>query len=143
MKDKYNLDRFVEAQVEVYEKVISELKNGFKVTHCMWFIFPQIEGLGFSTTSIFYSIHSKNEAIEYLNHPLLGRRLIECTSIVNNIQQRSALEIFGQTDELKFRSSMTLFDSVQQNVDVFKTALLKYFGGMPDKRTCGILLEKK
>jgi len=83
----------------------------------------------------------KDEALEYLNHPLLGKRLIECTNIVNNIGNRSALEIFGEIDVLKFRSSMTLFDHIQQKIDVFKIALNKYFGGVPDKRTCSILMK--
>ena len=139
MDDNYNLERFIKAQAEIFETVVSELKNGRKTSHWMWFIFPQIKGLGFSSMSILYSIKSLQEAEEYLNHPILGSRIRECSRIVFNIDCYSAKQIFGSIDELKFRSSMTLFNYVQNNENIFELVLAKYFNGLQDNRTLELL----
>ena len=139
MKDNYNLNRFIQAQAGIYETVISELKNGCKRSHWMWFIFPQVTGLGNSPMSIQYSIKSLQEAEEYLNHPILGSRLKECSSIVLNTDDHSAIQIFGSIDELKFRSSMTLFNIARHNENIFELVLEKYFKRLQDKKTLKLL----
>lgn len=133
--DPYNLNRFVQAQNTVYEGVLSELKNGAKVSHWMWFIFPQIKGLGRSPISIEFAISSLDEARAYLNHPVLGPRLKECTQLVLSTRSRSIEQILGSPDDMKFRSSMTLFAQVSPEDDIFAEALKKYFGGAPDQLT--------
>jgi uncharacterized protein (DUF1810 family) len=133
--DSFNLKRFVDAQDPVYDQVCSELKDGVKRGHWMWFIFPQIAGLGHSAMAAQFAIGSLEEAREYLRHPVLGARLIECTELVNRISAHSIDEIFGYPDDLKFRSSMTLFLKAAPNNDVFRRALQKYFGGEYDSRT--------
>lgn len=135
----YNLERFVKAQTGIYETVVSELKDGYKRTHWMWYIFPQFKGLGLSPVSIKYSISSVQEAVEYLNHPILGNRIRECTEIVLNLDGYSAKQIFGSIDQLKFRSSMTLFNAIQQSENIFELALRKYFKGLTDDRTLDLL----
>src|SRR5690348_3268527 len=110
--DRFDLDRFVRAQEEVYCRALSEITLGRKRSHWMWFIFPQIDGLGCSSTAKFYAIKSKDEAKAYLNHPRLGKRLNECAEALLKIKGKSATEIFGYPDDLKLRSSMTLFASV-------------------------------
>ena len=135
MNDIYNLQRFVDAQDPEIERARAELKKGSKSGHWMWFVFPQIQGLGRSETSRWYAISSRQEAEAYLKHPILGPRLRECTQLVNLVQGRSAREIFGSTDELKFHSSLTLFASVTSDNAVFNEALQKYFGGKPDIHT--------
>jgi|SRR5579872_7416435 len=135
MNDPYNLQRFVHAQDPVFEKVCSELRAGHKSGHWMWYIFPQIQGLGYSQTSINFAISSRTEAEAYLRHPILGSRLQECTKLVLAIQGHSILEIFGHIDALKFRSSMTLFSQATSESKVFKEALQKYFGGELDRLT--------
>ncbi len=117
------------------DQVLSELEAGMKMSHWMWFIFPQIKGLGWSLISIEYAVSSKDEALAYLQHPVLGPRLKQCTRLVLLVEDRSALEIFGSPDDMKFRSSMTLFAQVSPNDDIFEKALLKYFAGIPDKLT--------
>ena len=139
MEDNYNLERFIKAQAGIYETAVYELKNGHKTSHWMWYIFPQIKGLGFSSMSIQYSISSLLEAEEYLNHPILGSRIRECTRIVLNINSHSARQIFGSIDEIKFRSSMTLFNYVQKNENIFELALAKCFKGLQDNRTLELL----
>ena len=139
MQDLYNLQRFVDAQADVYESVLAELRQGRKTGHWMWFIFPQLKGLGFSSTAQFYGIASLAEASSYLEHPLLGPRLIECTRIVNSIEARSLRQIFGTPDDLKFRSSMTLFSRAAAEPSVFNDALTKYFGGEADGLTLALL----
>ena len=111
-RNQYNLNRFVEAQDPVYHQVRSELRSGFKLTHWMWFIFPQITGLGSSATTVKYSISSPEEATAYLEHEVLGPRLIECTKLVTDINDRTIKRIPGPTDCEKFRSSMTLFSKI-------------------------------
>jgi uncharacterized protein (DUF1810 family) len=133
--DSYNLERFVMAQNSIFKGVLSELQAGTKMGHWMWFIFPQIRGLGRSPTSIEYAISSRDEAQAYLQHPVLGPHLKECTQLVLNVNGRSATDIFGTPDDIKFRSSMTLFAQVSPDDDVFHRALQKYFEGVPDRLT--------
>ena len=133
--DPYNLDRFVQAQVGVFDGVLRELRVGVKMGHWMWFIFPQIKGLGRSPISIEFAISSREEARAYLQHSVLGPRLKECTRLVLLIEGRSVEEIFGSPDDMKFRSSMTLFAQVSPDDDIFLKALQKYFGGVPDRLT--------
>ncbi len=116
-------------------QVRRELGEGRKRSHWMWFVFPQLTGLGHSAMARHYAIHSLAEAQAYLNHPVLGPRLVECTDLVNKVKGRSINEIFGSPDDLKFRSSMTLFASVQPDASVFREALDKYFAGAPDPLT--------
>jgi uncharacterized protein (DUF1810 family) len=126
MSDPYDLQRFVDAQNPVYDKVCSELREGRKKTHWMWFVFPQIEGLGTSQLARKFAISSLAEAAAYLAHPILGPRLAECTRLVNLVEGRPIEEIFGYPDDLKFRSSMTLFAHSASDNDVFITAVQKY-----------------
>ena len=133
--DPHNLQRFLDAQHPIYGQVRDELQAGQKETHWMWFIFPQIKGLGSSATAQKYAIQGIDEAKAYLNHPLLGFRLRECTQLVNAASGRSIEEIFGHPDHLKFHSSMTLFAKASQAEKVFTTALDKYFNGKTDGRT--------
>ncbi|MGC1110365.1 MAG: DUF1810 domain-containing protein [Methylovirgula sp.] len=139
MPELYNLDRFVAAQAPLYGRVCDELRAGHKTSHWMWFIFPQIAGLGSSPTARFFAIASLAEAVAYLQHPVLGPRLGECTNLVNGVEGRSAFDIFGSPDDLKFRSSMTLFNEAASDTVVFQQALDKYFAGEPDRRTLEIL----
>jgi len=133
--DPFHLDRFVLAQERVYSHVLSELRAGEKTSHWMWFIFPQIRGLGRSPISIEYAVSSRDEARAYLKHPLLGPRLKECTQLVLQVEGRSAFEIFDEPDDMKFRSCMTLFTQVSSDDDIFQRALDKYFEGIPDRLT--------
>ena len=119
--------------------VLAELRSGRKRTHWMWYIFPQIDGLGYSPTSKHYAIKSKEEAHQYLSHPILGRRLLECAEMVLTIKGRSASEIFGSPDDLKLKSSMTLFASVTNPESVFTRVLDKYFHGQRDSKTLNLL----
>jgi len=135
MDDPYDLQRFVAAQAPVYQQVCAELRAGRKATHWMWFVFPQIEGLGRSATARKYAISSREEATAYLRHPVLGARLRECTRLVNQVEGRSIHEIFGSPDDLKFHSSMTLFARLASDNADFKHALRKYFGGEEDPTT--------
>ena len=133
--DPYDLERFVEAQNPVYGQVCWELQQGLKTTHWMWFIFPQIEGLSSSTMSKRFAIYSLEAAGAYLNHPVLGARLKQCTELVINTSGRTLKQILGPTDNLKFRSSMTLFAHACTQNEVFETALTKYFSGGYDQLT--------
>ena len=135
MRDPYNLQRFTDAQEPILERVEAELLAGHKQSHWMWFIFPQIAGLGNSDFSRKYAIATLAEATAYLHHPPLGDRLRECTRVVNAIERRTAAQIFGAPDELKFRSSMTLFVHATPDHQVFIDALQKYFGGVLDPAT--------
>ena len=138
MEDLFNLKRFVEAQDPVFEEVLAELRRGEKKGHWMWFIFPQMKGLGYSETAQYFAISSRAEAEAYLAHAVLGPRLIECTRAVTAMEGRSAKQIFGLVDTLKFRSSMTLFHEVAPD-GPFGQALGKYFAGEPDPRTLEFL----
>ena len=133
--DPYNLRRFVDAQAPLYERVRAELRNGQKETHWMWFIFPQIKGLGASPTALKFAIASRGEAQAYLDHPLLGPRLRECTRLVNAVPNRSIEDILGCPDDVKFRSSMTLFAAVADDNKDFTAALDKFYGGKADPAT--------
>jgi uncharacterized protein (DUF1810 family) len=135
VNDPHNLRRFVDAQNPVYEQVCTELRNGQKEGHWMWFIFPQLRGLGHSAMAATFGISSQQEAEAYLKHPILGPRLRECTRLVNQVEGRSIGGIFGYPDNLKFRSSMTLFTRVVSENQIFQDALQKYFGGVPDRLT--------
>jgi len=139
VSDIYNLKRFVDAQSEIYELAVGELKSGRKTSCWMWYIFPQIKGLGHSLISKEYAISSKLEAKSYSEHPILGPRLIECTQIVIDIEGCTAEQIFHEPDYLKFRSCMTLFEYSVANNEIFRIALLKYFDGKPDPLTLAIL----
>ena len=135
VSDRYGLQRFVDAQAAVFEQVCSELRAGRKRSHWMWFIFPQIRGLGRSPMAERFAIGSLEEARAYLTHSVLGARLRECAALVNAIEGRSAGEIFGSPDDLKFHSSMTLFGRAEQGGGVFREALGKYFAGKLDAGT--------
>lgn len=137
--DPFHLQRFIDAQEPVFERVRAELSNGRKVSHWMWFVFPQLCGLGSSAMAEAFGISSREEAEAYLNHPLLGPRLRECTRLVNLIEGRSIQQIFGYPDDLKFRSSVTLFGNATPDNQVFKDALQKYFAGEPDPRTLELM----
>jgi uncharacterized protein (DUF1810 family) len=132
MNDPFDLQRFLDAQESVFEEVRAELRVGRKQGHWIWFIFPQLKGLGHSPMAIRFGIASKNEAQAYLQHPVLGPRLTECTRLVNEIKGKSIQEIFGHIDSMKFRSSMTLFATANE---IFREALENYFAGQPDPLT--------
>jgi uncharacterized protein (DUF1810 family) len=133
--DRYDLQRFVDAQASVIERAEAELKGGQKRSHWMWFIFPQIRGLGNSPLAVKFAISSMEEAQAYLAHPVLGARLRECSRIVTDVHGRSVGEIFGYPDDLKFHSSMTLFAQAAKEERVFLDAIEKYFGGEMDRGT--------
>ncbi|WP_437874329.1 DUF1810 domain-containing protein [Sorangium sp. So ce513] len=139
MPDAYDLQRFVDAQAPVYDRVLAELRRGQKTSHWMWFIFPQVQGLGQSDMARRYGISSKAEAEAYLQHPTLGPRLIECARLVNRIEGCSLYDIFDSPDDMKFCSSMTLFAHVAPDNETFRAALEKYCGGEPDPRTLELL----
>ena len=133
--DPFDLQRFVDAQAAVYERVRAELKNGRKQSHWMWFIFPQIAGLGHSAMAQRYAISSLDDAKAYLANPVLGPRLRECTRLVLQVDRKSALQILGSPDDMKFRSCMTLFTRAAPEEALFRTALEKYFDGVEDSQT--------
>ena len=137
MEDPYRLKRFVDAQNHngTYERAVSELRAGDKMTHWMWFIFPQIKGLGRTSTSREYAISSLEEAQAYLQHPVLGPRLVECARMLLGIEGKTATEIMGTIDAMKLRSSMTLFMSAKPEEPVCREVLAKYFDGSPDRET--------
>ena len=144
MSDQYNLNRFVNAQNEkkysqhsVYEISCQEIENGKKITHWIWYVFPQYKGLGMSTISVFYAIKSKEEALSYLGHPVLGKRLIEMSETLVS-REESMLQIFGR-DEKKVKSCMTLFEAIQSEIKVFNLVLEHCFGGKRCKRTLNYL----
>jgi len=137
--DPHDLQRFVEAQESVIGTVKRELRSGQKRSHWMWFVFPQIAGLGRSEMAQRFAIASRAEADAYLRHPTLGARLRECTAIVDDLEGRSANDIFGSPDDLKFRSSMTLFETVADDPTPFATALERYYDGDRDQKTLDLL----
>jgi len=139
LEDHHDLSRFVSAQASVYPQVLAELEAGEKRSHWIWFIFPQLKGLGRSPQSEFYGIVSLAEAQAYAQHPILGPRLDECTMLVNLVQKRRISQILGPPDDLKFRSSMTLFARAMPENSIFTDALNKYFEGMLDLRTLQLL----
>jgi uncharacterized protein (DUF1810 family) len=135
METDFDLERFVQAQAPVYATVLKELRAGHKRTHWMWFIFPQLDGLGRSEMARRYAIRWGDEAAAYLAHPVLGPRLRECATIVDSLDGRTVNQIVGHPDDLKFRSSMTLFADVAPDEAVFQDCIDKYFGGEPDDET--------
>lgn len=135
MHDRFDLERFVKAQDSVYAQVLAELRAGRKRSHWMWFIFPQIRGLGASPMAEKFAISGREEAVAYLAHPLLGGRLHQCTKLVIAAPQRSIETILGHPDDLKFRSSMTLFAKTAADNADFVAALDKYYGGVLDPLT--------
>ena len=135
MEDPFNLRRFVEAQAPIFREVCSELRQGRKRGHWMWFIFPQIAGLGHSRLASNYAISSRAEAEAYLDHPVLGPRLRECTRLVNLVNGRDIEQIFGYPDNLKFRSCITLFAHATEDNRIFTAAAWKYFAGEYDRVT--------
>ncbi|MFA5072689.1 MAG: DUF1810 domain-containing protein [Nitrospirota bacterium] len=137
--DPFQLHRFITAQENIYDNVLQELRNGKKQSHWMWFIFPQIEGLAQSTTSNYYAIKSIQEAEHYLNHPILGMRLIECSELVLVVEGKSISQIFGHPDDIKFKSCMTLFACVEGSNSLFIKVLDKYFNGEQDSKTIALL----
>jgi len=142
-RDTVDLSRFRTAQESIYDNVLAELRNGQKRTHWMWYIFPQIDGLGHSATSKHYAIKSIEEARQYLNHPVLGKRLLECAEAVSIIEGRSISEILAYPDNLKLKSSMTLFAYVAAPYSVFVRILDKYFNGEQDTLTLQLLEKLK
>ncbi|MHC8287768.1 DUF1810 domain-containing protein [Pseudomonas sp. XS1P51] len=141
--DPFNLQRFIQAQGPVFERVQKELSEGHKRSHWMWFIFPQFTGLGGSEMSRHFAIRTKAEATAYLEHPLLSARLRTCTQLVMNIEQRSIAAIFGHPDDLKFHSSMTLFAQIAPDDSPFHQALEQYFHGIQDDWTLSLLDSKQ
>jgi uncharacterized protein (DUF1810 family) len=142
MSDIYNLHRFLTAQAPTYDTVLAELRAGRKACDWIWFIFPQITGLGHSTMAQQFAIASLSEAKAYLQQPILGQRLRDCTQLVLDVSGRSAEEIFSYPDNLKFRSCMTLFMTAATDNTLFKAALLKYFDGQADQMTLDILTRQ-
>lgn len=138
-EDRYDLQRFVAAQERTYPHVLAEIRQGRKRTHWMWFIFPQMAGLGSSATAALYAIETRAEAAAYLAHPILGARLRECAGALLSLASASASDIFGFPDDLKLRSSMTLFASVSPPGSIFQQVLDRYFGGEGDQRTLRLL----
>ena len=139
MSDVYDLNRFVRAQEDDYERALSEITSGQKRTHWMWYIFPQLDGLAFSPTAKRYSIKSVEEARAYLEHPILGARLLNCAEAVVAVEGRSATEIFGSPDDLKLKSCATLFSWVASPGSVFDRLLEKYYQGARDGKTLELL----
>jgi uncharacterized protein (DUF1810 family) len=141
MYSAFDLERFITAQEKQYPAALAEIKNGRKESHWMWFVFPQIDGLGFSSLSKKYAIKSRREAVAYLHHSVLGPRLIEITEALLGVEGRSAPEIMDSPDYLKLKSCMTLFALVSHEDSLFQQVLDKYFGGEPDERTVDLLDE--
>ncbi|MBF2083910.1 DUF1810 domain-containing protein [Thermoleptolyngbya sp. C42_A2020_037] len=137
--DLYDLNRFLKAQASDYARALAEIRQGKKRSHWMWYIFPQYAGLGFSATSQHYAIKSLAEAEAYLQHPILGARLIECAEAALQVNGRSAYEIFGSPDDLKLRSCATLFAQVSPAGSVFHQLLDQYFQGEPDAKTLKLI----
>jgi uncharacterized protein (DUF1810 family) len=138
MTDPFNLQRFLDAQSFVYPRVLDELRSGRKQSHWIWFIFPQLAGLGHSARAQRFAISSREEAIAYLRQDVLGARLRECTALVNAVEGRTILESLGSPDDLKFRSSMTLFGAVSAEPE-FAAAVSKFYGGVSDQATLELL----
>jgi uncharacterized protein (DUF1810 family) len=139
MTDQNNLTRFIEAQEHVFARALQEIRNGRKTSHWMWYIFPQISGLGSSETSRFYAIKDMTEAKQYLDHPVLGQRLVEIASELLNLEVNDPATVFGDIDSMKLKSSMTLFSMLEDTHQVFQKVLDKYFGGNKDMNTIHIV----
>jgi len=141
--DKYNLDRFVLAQEKMFETAYNELKRGRKESHWMWYIFPQITGLGFSEIAKYYAISNLDETAAYLKHVILGNNLIDISNVLIHHPSNNATEIFGTPDNMKLRSSMTLFAQAENTNSCFQTVLDKFFEGIPDEKTLKIITNEK
>ena len=139
MTSLYNLKRFTDAQESMFSIALNEIKNGKKQSHWMWFIFPQIAGLGFSEMSKLYAINDINEAGLYLAQPLLGKRLIEISKALLDVEGKTASQVFGSPDDMKLKSCMTLFSSLENTNPVFQVILAKYFGGTKDAKTLQLI----
>ena len=139
MTSPYNLKRFTDAQESRFSIALNEIKNGRKQSHWMWFIFPQIAGLGFSEMSKLYAINDINEASLYLAHPVLGKRLIEISKALLDVEGKTASQVFGSPDDMKLKSCMTLFSSLENTNPVFEAILAKYFGGTKDAKTLQLI----
>lgn len=139
METTYNLNRFLEAQKTKYNEALTEIKKGKKQGHWMWYIFPQIAGLGFSEYNVFYAIKNIEEATQYLQHPVLGKRLIQISKAVLEINGKTANEIFGKPDDRKLQSCMTLFNQVKNSEPIFQDVLDKYYQGTKDEKTIQLL----
>ena len=139
MAKENNLERFVKAQQTDFQTALSEIKNGQKRSHWMWYIFPQIKGLGFSSTSVFYSLENIREAEEFINHPILGDRLLLICNELLKLKGNDAYQIFGSPDDLKLKSSMTLFSSLPKADLVFQLVLDKFYTGTKDSKTLKII----
>ncbi len=139
MQNEYKLDRFIEAQKGSYERALAEVRSGRKRSHWRWYIFPQIAGLGFSETSRYYAIKNLDEAAAYLHHPVLGPRLVEICTALLLLDSDNAGDIFGNPDDMKLRSSMTLFAEVEGTDRVFNRVLDKFFKGLKDDKTLRLL----
>jgi uncharacterized protein (DUF1810 family) len=138
-EDPFDLNRFVAAQADDYDQALSEIRAGRKWSHWMWYVFPQLDGLGSSSTARFYAIKSRDEARAYLDHAVLGPRLRECAEAAVAVEGRTATEVFGSPDDLKLRSSATLFAAVSPPGSVFERVLARYYDGKPDERTLRLL----
>ncbi|WP_294958284.1 DUF1810 domain-containing protein [uncultured Flavobacterium sp.] len=135
------IERYLSAQENVYEQALDEIKKGKKQSHWMWFIFPQLRGLGFTEYNIYYGIENLKEASEYLNHPILGKRLMEITQAMLQIKNKTALEILGRADERKLKSCMTLFSLLPQAPEYFVKVLEKYYDGEKDEKTLQVIKD--
>lgn len=133
------IERFMRAQENVHRQALDEIKNGKKHSHWMWFVFPQIRGLGFTDYNVYFGLKDLDEAREFLRHPVLGNRLVEISQAVLELNGKTALEIFGKPDQRKLRSCMTLFSRIADADPVFENVLQKYYGGILDKKTISIL----
>jgi len=138
ISDEFQLQRFVDAQRGAFDQALSELRAGRKQSHWMWFVFPQFAGLGLSAMAQRYAIASRGEALAYLGHPVLGPRLRACTALVNAVDGKTIREILGSPDDMKFQSSMTLFDAVSHAPE-FRAAIEKFYDGRFDPRTLQLL----
>lgn len=138
MKDE--LHRFLDTQEDTYDTALAEIKSGKKRSHWMWYIFPQIRGLGFSETAKYYAIHNRAEAELFLNHPVLGKRLREISAVLLTLKENNPTSVFGSPDDLKLKSSMTLFSLLEESDEnVFSKVLKKYYGGSDDEKTRQLL----
>ena len=141
MNKEYNLKRFEDAQKEVYPIALKEIKQGYKQSHWMWYIFPQIHGLGYSSTSKYYAIKSIEEAKEYMKHPILSKNLIEISNALLELETNDSIKIFGTIDSRKLQSCMTLFNESCPQYNIFNKILIKYFNGHKDKLTLDLLKQ--
>jgi uncharacterized protein (DUF1810 family) len=142
MREEHNLQRFLDAQETDYPRVLAEIKNGKKQSHWMWYIFPQIQGLGYSSTSQFYAIKDLQEAQAYLKHPLLGSRLVSICEELLNLESQDARAILGSPDDLKLKSSMTLFSALPNTKAIFQSVLDKFYQGNRDHKTLQIISKQ-